>query len=487
MGNKIQQYLRSRQFNVLPDETYSHIDEWLEWYEGEVRKFHFYKVFNGVVTMEHKRYTMGMAKKVCEDWANLILNEKVNIRAGEYDERLQAILRLNNFETRANQLIELSYALGTGAFVEYMDGDAIVIDYIRADMIYPLSWDNGDITECAFGSTRVIGGKECIYLQIHRQGREEEGENQKLYYIENRYIDIKSGKEIDAPFEVEPLVNTGYYRPLFQIIMPNICNNIDLDSPLGISVYANAIPQIKGCDLVFDSYINEFVLGRKRVLVPISAAKIELQKEGIQAPVFDPSDTVYYQLPGDRGDDMKLTEVDMSIRATEHELGIQRNLDLLSLKTGMGTGRFQFTTSGVKTATEVISDKSDLYQNLRKNEIPVQAALINLVKAVSYLDTGREVEATIDFDDSIIEDSNTTIDRNIKLVQAGLRSKIAAIMEINKCSEEEAAKEVERIANDNQIVGNDIDWTNADYGADADDDNKGGEADSSGSGDAKLS
>ena len=367
-----------------------------------------------------------------------------------------------------------------------MAGDSIVIDYIRADMIYPLSWDNGDITECAFGSTRVIGGKECIYLQIHRQGREEDGENPKIYYIENRYIDIKSGNEIDGPPDVEPLVNTCYERPLFQIIMPNICNNIDLDSPLGISVYANAIPQIQGCDLLFDSYINEFVLGRKRVLVPISVAKIEMQKEGIQAPMFDPSDSVYYQLPGDRADDMKLTEVDMSIRATEHELGIQKNLDILSLKTGMGTTRFQFTTSGVKTATEVISDKSDLYQNLRKNEIPVQAALINLVKAVSYLDMGREVEATIDFDDSIIEDSNTTIDRNIKLVQAGLRSKITAIMEINKCSEEEATKEVERIAQDNQIVGNDIDWTNTDYGADADD-NEDGEAGSGGSGNGGLS
>ena len=35
-------------------------------------------------------------------------------------------------------------------------------------------------------------------------------------------------------------------------------------------------------------------------------------------------------------------------------------------------------------------------------------------------------------------------------------------MEINKCSEEEARKEMERIAEDNQITGNDIDWTNMD-------------------------
>ena len=35
-------------------------------------------------------------------------------------------------------------------------------------------------------------------------------------------------------------------------------------------------------------------------------------------------------------------------------------------------------------------------------------------------------------------------------------------MEINKCSEEEARQEIERISEDNQITGNDIDWTDED-------------------------
>ena len=39
-----------------------------------------------------------------------------------------------------------------------------------------------------------------------------------------------------------------------------------------------------------------------------------------------------------------------------------------------------------------------------------------MVAAVSFLDEGTEAEATVDFDDSIIEDTNTTIDKNIKLV-----------------------------------------------------------------------
>lgn len=457
--NEIREWLVENKYNTATNETYSHILEWLEWYQNDVEKFHKYKVFNGVVTKEEERYKLGMAKKVCEDWANLLLNEKVAIKAGNYEKRLQKVLDNNNFLVRANQLIEMAFALGTGAIVEYLDGEEVMIDYIRADMIYPLSWDNGDIIECAFGSIRVIDGNEVIYLQIHRKGKMEGGEDAELYYIENKYIDRKESKELDPPEGVIPLVPTGYDKPLFQIITPNICNNIDLDSPLGVSVFANAIDQLKGCDLVYDSYMNEFVLGRKRILVPISFAKMQMEKDGVAAPAFDASDTVYYQMPGDRDSNLELTEVDMSIRANEHELAIQRSLDVLALKTGLGTGRYQFDSSGVKTATEVISDKSDLYQNRQKNAIIVNAALINMVEAIAFLDVEKEVEVSIDFDDSIIEDTNTTIDKNIKLVQGGLRSKLTAIMEINKCTEKEAMKELKRIAEDNQITGQDVDWT----------------------------
>lgn len=458
----INEYLRKLGYAPPGDSTYAHILEWLEWYQGEVEKFHKYKVFNGTTIKEENRFRLGMAKKVAEDWANLILNEKVSIKAGEYEKRLNEILEDNNFRVRGNQLIELAYALGTGALVEYKVNDKIVIDYVRADMIRPLSWDNGRITECAFGSYRTKGGKEIIYLQIHRKGRTEEGENENTYYLENKYVDVNGGEELEAPEEVLPIVDTGSEEALFQIITPNICNNIELESPMGISVFANAIDQLKGCDLVYDSYISEFVLGKKRILVPISQAKMELQKTGVAAPVFDPNDTVYFQMPADRTDDNKPIEIDMKIRAQEHELGIQRSLDLCSFKCGLGVGRYQFNSSGVKTATEVISDKSDLYQNLKKNEIPVRAAVLGMVRAIAFLDGRRKVEATVDFDDSIIEDSNATIDRNIKLEQAGLRSKMTAIMEINKCSEADAEKELRLIAEDNQITGQDIDWTGGD-------------------------
>lgn len=461
VNRAVKAYLLKREFNVASDDTYNHIDEWLDWYQNDVEKFHKYSVYNGVVMTKQDRYKLGMAKTVSEDWANLLLNEKVAIHAGGYDARLTEILRANNFQTRANQLLELSFALGTGAFVEYKNAEGdVVIDYIRADMIYPLAWDNGDVTECAFGTPKVVDGKKVIYIQIHRFGRSEEEKGDE-YYIENRYIDQESGKEIDAPKDIVEIVGTESVEPLFQLVTPNICNNIDLDSPLGISIYANALDEVKGCDLIYDSYMNEYVLGRKRIMVPLSQAKRQMEADGVTNPVFDPNDTVYYILPEDRNGENKLTEVDMTIRASDHELGMQRALDLLSFKCGMGAGRYKFEQGGVKTATEVISDKSDLYQNRQKHCIIISAAIINLIRAVSFLDQGGVVDATVDFDDSIIEDSNTIIDKNIKLVGAGLRSKVKAIMEINKCSEEEAQEELERIKEDGQITGQDIDWTGA--------------------------
>ena len=110
-----------------------------------------------------------MAKTVCEDWANLLLNEKVSLRFSDENakEIVDNILYDNNFYVNANRLIELSYALGTGAFLEYIENGEVKIDYIKGNMIYPLSWENGKIINCAFASEKMIGHSRYVYLNLH--------------------------------------------------------------------------------------------------------------------------------------------------------------------------------------------------------------------------------------------------------------------------------------------------------------------------------
>ena len=400
----IKEYLEKHGYNVASDDTTSHFDEWLEWYKSDVEKFHHYSVYNGIEVVDKERYALGMAKTISEDWANLILNEKVKIYTGtDFDKQLEDTFNYNNFRVKGNQLIELAFALGTAAFVEYLDADQqVVIDFIRAGMIFPLSWDNGYVNECAFGSMRERDGKKQFYIQIHKLNE------QKLYVIENHIVDADSGNDLDLDEGMLDLVETKSTIPLFQLVTPNTVNNIDLDSPYGISVYANGIPQLKGCDIVYDSYINEFELGKKRIMVPMSMAKIEMGSNGVTRPVFDKNDTVFYAIPGDRNSaDNKPDTFDPTIRAQEHDLGINKALDLLSFKCGMGTSRYKFENGAVKTATEVISDKSDLYQSLKKHEIVVESALKGLVNAVAQLIGSEIKDINIDFDDSIIEDKQS--------------------------------------------------------------------------------
>lgn len=411
----IREYLTRQGYNTVSDETTSHIPEWEDWYTGYVKEFHRYNVYNGIRYIGKNKYSMGMAKTISEDWANLLLNEKVKIYTGtEFDKQLDRVFAYNNFRVKGNQLIELAFAFGTGAFVEYLDSAGeVVIDFIRASMIYPLSWDNGYVNECAFGSLRERDGKQQYYIQIHKLN--EHG----LYVIENHIVDADSGKEIDLDADMIPLVETGSAVPLFQIVTPNMVNNISIDSPLGISIYANAIPQLKGCDTVYDSYINEFILGKKRITVPLSMSKIKMSETGAAQPIFDPNDTAFYALPEDKDGHNTLKEIDLHIRAQEHELGINKTLDLLSFKCGLGTGRYKFENGTAKTATEVISEKSDLFQSLKKHEIMLESALKGLVNAVAYLLGVKISDITIDFDDSIIEDKTSERKQDMQDISIG--------------------------------------------------------------------
>jgi A118 family predicted phage portal protein len=433
----IQEYLEDKGYSVASDETTTHFDEWLDWYEGYVKSFHHYTVYNGIEQVGKDRYALGMAKTVSEDWANLLLNEKVKIYTGSrFDKQLDTVFEYNNFRVKGNQLIEIAFALGTGAFVEYKDAAGqVVIDFIRAGMIYPLSWDNGYVNECAFGSVRERDGKKQYYIQIHKF------EN-KAYVIENHIVDAESGSDLDLDEGMIDVVQTGISIPLFQIISPNIVNNIDLDSPYGISVYANATDQLKGCDLIFDSYMNEFELGKRKIMVPLSMAKIQMGTDGVTKPVFDKNDSVFYAIPGDRDNSGKIDTYDPQIRAEDHDKGINKALDLLSFKCGMGTGRYKFENGNVKTATEVISDKSDLYQSLKKHEIVLDSAIKGMVNAVAQLMGVKIKEVNIDFDDSIIQDKESERQTDKGDLAIGAMTLLAYRMKWYNETAEEAAKNI---------------------------------------------
>lgn len=244
------------------------------------------------------------------------------------------------------------------------------------------------------------------------------------YIIENMVLEniagSQEGRELRPeewrsilPFaNLSPLIETDSKDPQFVIDRLNIVNNADQDesNPMGVPIFANAIDVLKDLDIVFDSYSNEFELGRKRIFV---APEMVHRKDGTQA--FDPEDTVFYTLPedyADKDDKGLIHEVDLRLRTEEHSKAINDGLNYLSLKCGFGAGRYKFDVDKgqVKTATEVISDNSDMYRMIKKHELILEEVIRELVGIILRLgivlnhSLEEEAEVTIDFDDSIIED-----------------------------------------------------------------------------------
>lgn len=436
---KIFEVLKQRGFTTVPEDFYDHIGVWKSWYEGEAKDFHCYKVFNGQKHVQCRRYTMGMAKKVCEDWANLLMNEKVKITLEGKQEQdfFDSVCADNNFPVKISEMQELKAAIGTVAYIPRVVGvtvnpstgaisgaaEAIKLDYCTAENIFPLSWENGKIKECAFSTSITQKDDKYLYLQIHRLG--ENG----FYQIENVLYKDQNGNlsEVEAATvpgyeNIPPVVKTGSKKRQFVIDRLNIANNVDVSLPLGVSVYANAIDQLKGVDIAYDSYVNEFVLGKKRIIV-----KPEATKDLDGQPVFDPNDTVYYVLPEDTQNGSIIDQVDMALRTAEHNAGLQDMLNALSSKCGFGENHYKFDNGNISTATQVISENSSMFRTIKKHEIILEDVLIELCRIIlrlgnTYMSAGlnEDVEISIDFDDSIIEDKATDFSRDMQLLNAGI-------------------------------------------------------------------
>ena len=434
-------YLQSRGYGVVSNNFRSMIDLWASWYRGKMDSFHCYKVYNGRNSISCTRLTLGMAKKVCEDWAGLLVNEKVKITLGGQREQdfLDKVLKENNFLVKANEAQEKKAAYGTMAYVPYLEnatadsrgmvtGGNIRINYIPAMGIWPLAWDDTGISECAFATslTRARAGKiqSYCYVQMHIKDNAGNYVIENLMFLDNngnlQQVDLADVEGYEA---VSPRIETNSPRRRFVIDRMNICNNVEEGCPLGVAVYANAIDVLKAVDTVFDSYNNEFVLGKRRIMVKEEALREEM--DGTR--VYDPNDLTFYQIPGDATDQKIIEPIDVAIRASEHETAMQNRLNLLSSVVGLGDRYYRFDAGGVATATQVISENSNLFRTLKKHEIIVDRAFKELTAII--LTMGKEttdpsldpdVEITIDFDDSIIEDKQAEYQRDREMVSMGV-------------------------------------------------------------------
>lgn len=483
MNGEIIGYINKKFGCTLSNGYYSRIAEWKCWWSGYFKPFHRIKFSNGKKQRSKDMYTLKMAKKVCEDWAAILINSKTHIELDnkKSEEFLTGstenggVFGSNNFWDEANGLMERMMWSGTAAVVirlknaqTNMDGRIVVssearidLNYIDADMIIPLSCDNGIITEAAFCSELSIHGKERIYLEIHYL---ENGE----YIIENHIFRADKGMalaEDELPDSVPPVIRTGSDRPWFAICTPAIVNPIPGNNGMGCSVYYNAIDNLKGTDLAFNNFCSDIYLGQKKVFLNKNLmAQFNVDEEVAPDDVNQQLFCYVAETMDDGTGKSLVQEHNPDLRVEANSAAVQAQLDYLSFKVGFGTKHYQFNNGSVVTATQYIGDKQDLIQNSNKHFIHVESFLYNLVKSIlfighNYIDPKIDLNTKISviFDQSPLIDENSERLRDRDDVSAGLMAKWEYRVKWYGETEEQARAAIEDIEggqqDDDTIMG----------------------------------
>lgn len=452
-----------KEYGYNPDvknELKTYASQWLSWYEGNVKDFHNYYIYNGNKKIKQKRFTMNMAKEISEDWSDILWSEKCEISMK--DERSQKdfedLIKELKLYVLINQSIEKSGALGTEAAVigvynlaqnedgMYLDVSEAKtrVDLVDYDWIYPLTWNNKGITECAFGSVEFIKGIRYVVLSVHKIG--EDGN----YHIYNHLFRDTNGNltEITDLEDTIKDFNTLSDKKWFSIFKPLLTNNLFNNNPFGIPHYANAIDNLKAVDIAFDEIKNEMINGRKRTFVRADMLNID---DGTQKLTFDPNDTTVYMLPsGATKDDLIQTDSD-DLRTDKQIDTLNMELNILGNKVGFGENHYHFNGTVLSTATAVVSSNSKMFRRKKKLEVGYEEAIRDLIEAVCYASSQfgqyniSTEDMAIQFDDSIIEDKEAESNRALREKSAGIISAVEYREKMFGETEEIAQQAIDKI------------------------------------------
>lgn len=100
---------------------------------------------------------------------------------------------------------------------------------------------------------------------------------------------------------------------------------------------------------------------------------------------------------------------------------------MLSAKCGFGENHYRFNNGNISTATQIISENSTLFRTIKKHEIILEDVLVELCRIILRLGNAymgasldEDVEISVDFDDSVIEDESADFARDMQLLNAGI-------------------------------------------------------------------
>lgn len=317
--------------------------------------------------------------------------------------------------------VEKACAMGGVMLKPFITPNGISTAYVQADSFFPTAFDSsGNITGCIFVERKIVGKRYYTRLEYHNFTAGEYTVLNKSYVSESssdlgRSISLSSVPEW-SELQEETVFTAN--RPLFSYFRMPGANRIDSSSPLGVSIFSDAIGAMQDADEQYSRLLWEFEGSELAIYADETALE---HKDGkVKMPKLNKRLM--------RGiDQTDLYEVfSPNIREQSILNGLDAILRDVEYLSGLAYGTLSKQTETAKTATEIKASRQRSYCTVHAIQTALEHALTDYIGVLNdlcdlyKLAPSDKVEVSFDFDDSLVTDAETQQKIWLQEVAAGL-------------------------------------------------------------------
>lgn len=404
--------------NISTDVMQEAIDLWMEMFGGNAPW----------LTKNHQ--SLGLPAIIASEFARSVtLEMEVNVAGSEMadyiNEQLKPVLK------NIRQNTEYACAGGGIVFKPYVYGDKLTTEVIHANSFYPVAFSNNHKITAAYFVYRHWEGKK-VYTRLEKHEL-----NGTAYKITNRAfvsaMEQALGKEcllseVAAWADIAPEVNIqDVESPLFAYFRIPLGNTIDMNSPLGVSVYSRAVDNIMEADKQFQRLLWEYEGGE----LAIDASEDAFKRVN-GAPLLPEGKERLFRVNAldlAVGNGKAMDAWTPSLRDANFMSGLNSLLMKIEDQCCLSRGTLSDPNDIARTATEMKIMKQRSYATVSDIQESLGDALDDLIYAMYCLSTLYELapdgkyETTYKWDDSIIVDADTEREIDRQDVRDGFMQK----------------------------------------------------------------
>lgn len=332
--------------------------------------------------------------------------------------------------------LEQGCAAGGLSVKPYPKNGHLYFDWTTAWELYPIAFgDESALTDVIFRDNFQAG--KTFYTRLERHTVTEHGVKitQRAFKSSNRdYIGAEiSLSDVPAWSSLQPEVEvTDSDGQMFGWFRVAAANTVDINSPMGASVFAKARDIIKQADIQYSRLLWEFEGSElaidvdPAVLRPVASGRRDANGKAImETPQLN--ERLFRGVNMGTDDTYKVFAP--SIRDASLLNGLNQLMIRVEDQCGLSRGTLSDPNAEARTATELRINKQRSYATIADNQKALERCLRDVIRAMDKYATlydlapAGEYEVSFSWDDSIITDSEQQMNERLALVAQGLMSK----------------------------------------------------------------